>query len=294
MVLAVLAGAWAECPSGGAISPCTCKEVMPGRTMECSAITSSSQLQKVFSTDMPSPDFQFFQIVKLSGRCSLEKIPANVFGNEDTMLELTFADANKMTSYPFESLGDMHALYKFFLSNTQIDTITHFGPAPNLTMVSVTGSQVTTIESGAFEDLGRLTRLDLHDNPLTSIEDGWFSSSTSESWDIYLDGCDISEISPGAFSGTLPSGVFLQNNKFTSIPEATFRPLVENMEKRAEAGELSHYVDLEGNPLVCDCDIKWIATSETLLPFVRNAVCTNGDVDGTNIADLPADFFASC
>ncbi|TOF74295.1 hypothetical protein CGJ15_27230, partial [Vibrio parahaemolyticus] len=83
--------------------------------------------------DIAETTFQYFQIVKLSGRCTLEKVPANVFGdctfmfvwfgqtdvvtvdpnafegNELTMLELTFADANKMTSYPFESLADLHS-----------------------------------------------------------------------------------------------------------------------------------------------------------------------------------------
>nr|XP_045597816.1 oplophorus-luciferin 2-monooxygenase non-catalytic subunit-like [Procambarus clarkii] len=318
LALAWLAGAWAACPSSGDITPCTCREETAGRIMECSSISSSSQLVNVFSHDLADPTFQYFQIVKLSGRCTLEKVPANVFGsstfmfvwfgqtdvvtvdsaafegNEITMLELTFADANKMTTYPFESLGDLQSLYKFFVSNSLIDTITHFGPAPNLTQVSVTGSKVSTITPGAFADLGRLSRLDLHDNPLTSLQDGWFTSSSSEPWVLYLDDCSISDISPGAFSGSLPAGIYLAGNSLTAIPEATFLPLLENMEAAAAAGQLTHYIDFDGNRLVCDCGVEWLATSTTLLPFVRNAVCSNGDVSGTDIADLPADFFASC
>ncbi|XP_071517438.1 oplophorus-luciferin 2-monooxygenase non-catalytic subunit-like [Panulirus ornatus] len=321
-VLAVLvlgwASVWASCPSSGNINPCKCRDETPGLIMDCSSVTSSAQLLSAFSHDMPDSSFQFFEIVKLSGRCPLEKIPANVFGsttfmfvwfgqteittvdpqafagNELSMLELTIADANKLTSFPFESMGEMHSLYKLLLSNTKLDTISHVGPAPNLTQVSVTGSQVSSIVPQAFKDLGRLTRLDLHDNPLTSIQDGWFAASTSQPWVVYLDGCSISDISPGAFSGTLPSGVFLNGNQLTTLPEATFRPLLEHLQASDAAGDLAHYVDVTNNPLVCDCDIRWVVDSATLHPFLRDAVCSNGDVAGTNVVDLPSDFFASC
>lgn len=34
---------------------------------------------------MPDPEFQFFQIVKIDGRCTLEKVPASVFGTTTFM-----------------------------------------------------------------------------------------------------------------------------------------------------------------------------------------------------------------
>ena len=43
-------------------------------------------------------------------------------------------------------------------------------------------------------------------------------------WVVYLDGCQISDISPTAFQGSLPSGVFLNHNKMTSIPEVSTKP----------------------------------------------------------------------
>ncbi|XP_063862348.1 oplophorus-luciferin 2-monooxygenase non-catalytic subunit-like [Scylla paramamosain] len=273
VVAAVMcAGVRAKCPSSSVISPCTCREEMPGRTMECSRVTSSSQLQNVFANDMPNPQFQFFQIVKLSGRCTLEKIPANVFGsttfmfvwfgqtditsvdpaaftgNEVSMLELTIADAIKLTSFPFDSLASLISLYKVDLTHTKIDTLTHVGAAPNLTQVSVTNGQVKTIEKNAVADMPRLTRLDLQNNPLTSLPDGSLAASTSEPWVVYLDGCQINDISPTAFQGSLPSGVFLNHNKMTSIPEATFRPILEHMKASEAAGSLAHYVDLTNNP----------------------------------------------
>ncbi|XP_050687429.1 oplophorus-luciferin 2-monooxygenase non-catalytic subunit-like [Eriocheir sinensis] len=313
-----VAGVRAECPSSSAISPCTCREEMPGRTMECSSVTNSGQLLNAFSTDMPDSEFQFFQIVKLEGRCTLEKIPANVFGtttfmfvwfgqtdiesvdaaaftgNEGAILELTIADANKLTAYPFESVGSLTSIYKLEITYTLIDTLTHVGPAPNLTQVTVSNGQVSTIESGAVADLPRLSRLDLHDNPLTALPDGSLSASTSEPWVVYLDGCQISDISPGAFSGSLPAGVFLNGNQMTDIPEATFRPLLENLQTQDAAGALTHYIDLSNNPLECGCGVQWITQDPALQPYLKNAVCTNGDVNGVNVADLPDDFFASC
>ena len=66
------------------------------------------------------------------------------------------------------------------------------------------------------------------------------------------------------------------------------------MKASEEAGSLAHYVDLTNNPLECDCGVQWVATDATLLPYIKNAVCTNGDVNGVSVADLPSDFFATC
>ena len=66
------------------------------------------------------------------------------------------------------------------------------------------------------------------------------------------------------------------------------------MKASEEAGSLAHYVDFTNNPLECDCGLKWVATDATLLHYVKDAVCTNGDVNGVNVADLPPGFFDSC
>ncbi|XP_042868417.1 chondroadherin-like protein isoform X2 [Penaeus japonicus] len=307
------AGALAACPSG--ITPCTCREETQGRIMDCTKASSSADLAKVFQTNMDDPRFDYFQIVPLDGHSSLEALPANVFGGktfhwlwigqtdiatvdpsafagmEETLLDITLGDSNKLTDFPFGSVDAYKYLYKVFLSNTQITKMDHVAPAPNLAEVSVPGSKITSVAPKAFADLPRLARVDLSRNPLTALEDSWFATTTSEPWVLYLDDCDIADISPGAFSGTLPTGIFLNGNKMTSIPEATFRPLLENM---ASATSLVHYVDLSKNPLECDCAVQWVAQDAVLSPFVRNAVCSNGEVAGTPIQELPADFFSGC
>lgn len=66
------------------------------------------------------------------------------------------------------------------------------------------------------------------------------------------------------------------------------------MQTQDAAGALTHYIDLSNNPLECGCGVQWIAQDAALTPYLKNAVCTNGDVSGVNVADLPDDFFASC
>ncbi|XP_027211637.1 oplophorus-luciferin 2-monooxygenase non-catalytic subunit isoform X1 [Penaeus vannamei] len=313
VVAACLTGALAACPSG--ITPCTCREETQGRIMDCTKASSSADLVKVFQTDMGDSRFDYFQVVPLDGHSTLEALPANVFGGktfiwlwigqtdiasvdpdafagmEGTLVDITLADSTKLTAFPFGSVDAYQSLYKVFLSNTQITKMEPVAPAPNLAEVSVPGSQIASVAPNAFADLPRLARVDLSRNPLTALEDDWFAAATSEPWVLYLDNCDIADISPGAFSGSLPAGLFLNGNKMTSIPEATFRPLLENM---ASSTALVHYVDLNKNPLECDCAVQWIAQDATLSPFVRNAVCSNGEVAGTPIQDLPADFFGGC
>lgn len=316
VVLSVLGGALGACPNG--ISPCTCKEVTEGRVMDCTKVQNSQQLASVFERNMDNPDFDYFEIIPLDGTCSLEALPANVFGgktfnwfwigrsdiatvdaaafdgNELTMFELKLGDANKLTEFPFDVLGKFGVLQKLQITYSQISSIPEFGNAQNLTHVLLNNGQITTITPGAFSQLPHLAHLELSGNPLTELQDNWLQTDTDEPWTAYLDGCSISEVSSSAFSGSLPSGIFLNNNQLTAFPQETFGPLIEHMAAADAAGILAHVVDVTGNPLECDCSFQWFATDAAMERFVRGAVCSNGDVAGTPVFELPDDFFDGC
>lgn len=54
---------------------------------------------------------------------------------EETLLDITLGDSNKLTDFPFGSVDAYKYLYKVFLSNTQITKMDHVAPAPNLAEV---------------------------------------------------------------------------------------------------------------------------------------------------------------
>lgn len=286
--------------------------------MDCTKVQDSAQLAKVFQTNMDNPEFDYFEIVPMDGTCSLEALPANVFGgktfnwfwigrsniatvdeaafdgNELTMFELKLGDANKLTEFPFHSLGKFGLLQKLQITHSQISSVSQLGEAQNLTHVILNYGQVSSIVPGAFTSLPHLAHLELSGNPLIELQDNWLEADTDEPWVAYLDECSISQVSASAFSGSLPSGIFLNQNKLTSLPQDTFEPLVEHMAAADAAGILAHVVDVTGNPLECDCSFKWFAQNSAMERYIRGAICSNGDVAGTPVFELPADFFDDC
>lgn len=318
VAVAAMVAVEAACPAANLISPCKCKEVMQGRVIDCGSATSSGDLVKAFSNDLGNNDFHFFEMIKLSGSSSVADLPANVFGGktfhwlwigpsdiatvdekafsglEATMLELLMGDCPKLTSFPFGALAPYILLSTINLKNNGLTSMPVVAAAPELAHIELEGGKIATITPNAFKDVPRLAKVDLNRNPLTAIQDNWFAASTSKPFYVYLEHCQITEVSAGAFSGTLPSGLFLAGNKLTTLPEATFKPLLDNMVSTAALAHHNQFIDFEGNPLECDCSFKWLATQTSYAPFVRKAVCSNADVNGVSVMELPADFFAAC
>ena len=51
--------------------------------------------------------------------------------------------------------------------------------------------------------------------------------------------------------------VQLQQNAITQLTEANFRPFVEGVINTADA---TGFIGLDGNPLECSCDLKWLVS----------------------------------
>jgi len=313
-VILVLAGVAYGCPSG--ITPCKCTDTLPGVTIDCTSAHSSKDIQDVFAKDWPNPRFQFFQVVPLTAKSSIEALPDNVFGGktflhcwigdtdialigddafagmEDTLLEILMGKTEKLSTFPVSSLTKFNMLYKIEVMKSSLKSVGKFGAVAQLAEINFPNSQITSIESGAFDALPRLTHVDLSYGKLEKIEDGWFSSSTTVNWSLYLTNNKITEISGSAFSGTYPSSLYLSFNELTSLPEESFKSVLEKMSESSNA--FKPHIDVTGNPLECDCKIKWLATNDQLRNLVTGAKCSNGDANGMDIGELPEDFFDNC
>ncbi|CAL4106560.1 unnamed protein product, partial [Meganyctiphanes norvegica] len=312
LLLSIVGVALGACPNG--ISPCTCKEVTEGRVMDCTKVQDSAALTNVFQTDMDNADFDYFEIVPMDGTCSLEALPANVFGgktfnwfwigrsNIATVDAAAFDDFElKFGQFSEKSLQFIWSaplwsriLKKIKTYGERIQDVSKALQDQKESPVILHYGQVSSITEGAFTQLPHLAHLELSGNPLTELQDNWLQADTDEPWVAYLDGCSISQVSSSAFSGSLPSGIFLNNNQLTALPQDTFGPLVEHMAAADAAGILAHVVDVTENPLVCDCSFKWFAQDQAMERFIRGAVCSNDEVAGTPVFELPSDFFDGC
>jgi hypothetical protein len=105
-----------------------------------------------------------------------------------------------------------------------------------------------------------LSSIDLRHNNITSLSAGTFAlfGSRRPALVVNLSNNSISQIAPGAFSDdgfTAEPGVHiwgqivLANNLLTKLDRAVFEPLIKT----------DYFVDVTGNPLVCDCEsLRWI------------------------------------
>ncbi|CAG0916341.1 unnamed protein product [Notodromas monacha] len=155
---------------------------------------------------------------------------------------------------------------------------------------------LTKLPANSFSNLKRLTSLHLNENQISSLEDDAFAGLEHLQW-LYLNhnpikgvptrslrpltslrsldlrNCEINNLSADSFEvfsknlqylhlqynhiKTLPMGVFdfmesldhlqLYSNRIEHAPYDVFSGVLDTME----------VLDLHGNPLVCDCDLRW-------------------------------------
>lgn len=138
--------------------------------------------------------------------------------------------------------------------------------------------QISSLESGSFSNLTSLTQLSLSSNNFTSIPGGTFVNLSSLVI-LSLGGSHVQTIED-TFEGANPNiQILLQDNQLTTLPEATWRPLVERM---MSTPLTQGVIDVANNRLDCGCDVKWLIVDLQAPKVFRNAVCANGD----NLEDL--------
>lgn len=303
---------------------CTWDEDLGQPDLYCPHIQSLGQLQDIFVTaffpvkrfwrirvseaplgDLPEDVFNDVQFDEVHlNSCNITSVHPDAFRASRPNMDTLEMYSNLLTdkSFPWSSLAEYAQLWRVNLENNLFSTF------PNLTTetledLNLWGNPVTTftrealqgapnlrilevspyLESfpvDAFQDLHQLEELHLSHNLLGDLRRGQVTLNSPAFKYLYIADNAISSIEPDAITGVTSTRlkIFLEDNLLTKVEEEVFLPLMARM--LDGWGEL----ELQGNPLVCDCDMFWLLSNDTLLDNVRSGSCGGVDLHDVDIS----------
>ncbi|KFM64462.1 G-protein coupled receptor GRL101, partial [Stegodyphus mimosarum] len=271
-ILPMLWLAESECPTSEAIAPyCICREIGEDAMMSCSGILAVDYLVAPIKASVGK---NMFSILIMNS--TLLYIPSNLFkdtnykkirflgtelmslsdtdlafiGLEETLEEIRVSDAHFVAQWDWSQLNRLQRLHLLEVSSVVLHSIDE--PFPNLPTLSVLGilkAEISYIHKNAFASLKSLRILSLKENGITELNRDMLPMPAEELAVIDLSSNELTSLPDNMFEG-MPSlaDVNLDHNKFSTLSERTFTWPLEHV----------NLLSLKGNPIRCDCRLRWI------------------------------------
>ncbi|CAG0888720.1 unnamed protein product [Darwinula stevensoni] len=194
-----------------------------------------------------------FERITITGYQVATIHPSALLSSQDTLEELEITDSH-LKEFPWDTLPLLtkltsltlygnelkeissilsDSIHNIDISRNQIATLKSGWSAPNLTTLRMDMNPISEIPHGFLEGLGNLQEFycdECHLGPILFKGSLGFHSEIVTN--IELGRNDISNIEEGAITGVTPDTVVgLDGNKITDLTEATFRPILEVLER---------------------------------------------------------------
>nr|XP_040040832.1 leucine-rich repeat and immunoglobulin-like domain-containing nogo receptor-interacting protein 3a [Gasterosteus aculeatus aculeatus]XP_040040833.1 leucine-rich repeat and immunoglobulin-like domain-containing nogo receptor-interacting protein 3a [Gasterosteus aculeatus aculeatus]XP_040040834.1 leucine-rich repeat and immunoglobulin-like domain-containing nogo receptor-interacting protein 3a [Gasterosteus aculeatus aculeatus] len=126
----------------------------------------------------------------------------------------------------------------------------------NLSWLSITHTNITSVPTSALRSLAHLTSLNLSYNPISVLE-SWALRDLIRLKELHLVNTNLAVVQPYALGGLRQISLLnLSTNGLVSLEEGAFQS-VNTLET----------LRLDGNPLACDCRLLWILQRRKTLNF---------------------------
>ncbi|XP_069041963.1 leucine-rich repeat and immunoglobulin-like domain-containing nogo receptor-interacting protein 3a isoform X1 [Lepisosteus oculatus] len=145
----------------------------------------------------------------------------------------------------------------------------------NLSWLSITNTNITSVPSASFRNLAHLTCLNLSYNPISVLEP-WAFRDLVRLKELHLVSTSLVSVEPHALGGLRQIRVLnLSNNYLVTLEESSFHS-VNSLET----------LRVDNNPLSCDCRLLWILQRRKTLNFDgRTPVCAGPpEVQGNTLS----------
>jgi len=235
----------------------------------------------------------------------LKEFPMYVLEQLPNLRTFIIQDSN-LKDYTFQwetPQGNTRYLSNLFLPNLeyfeltagQLETIPKMFTAPNLKELRLSSNPIVSIEPFAFEHLESLEILNLSglgsSQLLTTLETDVLTLTSKNFTGLKMNNFGSLSVLHPSFITNLQSYTILDflNDNIAHIPQETFGDIFNTLSQG------SGHVIVGGNPILCDCDIKWIIEDPTILSAIdypgweSKSINRPRCTDGTLLADIDLD-----
>ncbi|KAG5286581.1 hypothetical protein AALO_G00016460 [Alosa alosa] len=147
----------------------------------------------------------------------------------------------------------------------------------NLSWLSITNTNITSVPSASFRNMVYLTALNLSYNPIQTLEP-WAFRELLRLKELHMVSTGLLTVEPHALAGLRQLRLLnLSSNELVTLEEGAFHS-VNSLET----------LRVDGNPLACDCRLLWILQRRRTLNFDGHApVCAGpSEVRGTVLSSF--------
>lgn len=148
----------------------------------------------------------------------------------------------------------------------------------NLSWLSITNTNITSVPSASFRNMVHLTVLNLSYNPIQTLEP-WAFRELLRLKELHMVNTGLATVEPHALAGLRQLRLLnLSSNELVTLEEGAFHS-VNSLET----------LRVDTNPLACDCRLLWILQRRRTLNFDGRApVCAGpAEVRGTALSSFP-------
>jgi len=175
---------------------------------------------------------------------------------ENTFAGMDKLDTLNLNNNKIEELGPrffegMPRVTSLKLDYNKIKTIhdeAFYGLEEQLQSLSLQSNKISRFPTSSLRPLHQLKTLHLNDNNVSTLEEGDFQEFGDHLQNLWLDNNRIADIPTPTFEDlTSLEWLKLNNNQLRSLPYELVEPILDTVK----------HIDIHGNPLVCDCEMKW-------------------------------------
>ncbi|KAG9266831.1 leucine-rich repeat and immunoglobulin-like domain-containing nogo receptor-interacting protein 3a [Astyanax mexicanus] len=178
------------------------------------------------------------------------------------MLRLRYLSIASLEEQNFRKLGGLRGLEIDHWPFLQYIS-PHSFQGLNLSWLSITNTNITTVPTGALRSLMHLSSLNLSYNPISVLE-SWALRDLVRLKELHLVGTNLVLVQPYGFGGLQQIRLLnVSDNRLLTLEEGSFHS-VNTLET----------LRVDGNPLSCDCRLLWILQRRKTLNFDgKSPVC---------------------